>query len=79
MESSGRIAERFELCKKAGRPALVAYLTAGIRSPDGRRRWPLRWSAAGALDGLARRASDGPVLAAPARGLIFQSQPGYIR
>src|SRR5271157_2176195 len=29
MESSGRIAERFAVCKKAGRPALVAYLTAG--------------------------------------------------
>jgi len=29
MESSGRIAQRFAVRKKAGRPALVAYLTAG--------------------------------------------------
>ena len=34
MESSGRIAERFAVCKKAGRPALVAYLTAGDPQPE---------------------------------------------
>ncbi len=34
MESSQRIARRFAECKSAGRPALVAYLTAGDPSPE---------------------------------------------
>ncbi|MBI5283032.1 MAG: tryptophan synthase subunit alpha [Candidatus Solibacter usitatus] len=33
MPSSERIAERFAACKAAGRPALVAYITAGDPSP----------------------------------------------
>lgn len=34
MESSQRIARRFAECKSAGRPALVAYLTAGDPAPE---------------------------------------------
>ncbi len=34
METSQRIARRFAECKSAGRPALVAYLTAGDPSPE---------------------------------------------
>jgi len=34
MESSQRIARRFAECKRAGRPALVAYLTAGDPTPE---------------------------------------------
>lgn len=34
MESSQRIARRFAHCRFQGRPALVAYLTAGDPSPD---------------------------------------------
>ncbi|MBN9660659.1 MAG: tryptophan synthase subunit alpha [Acidobacteria bacterium] len=34
MPSSERIARCFEACKQAGRPALVAYLTAGDPHPD---------------------------------------------
>lgn len=34
MDSSQRIARRFAECKNAGRPALVAYLTAGDPAPE---------------------------------------------
>ncbi len=34
MPSSERIARCFEACKQAGRPALIAYLTAGDPHPD---------------------------------------------
>jgi len=34
IESSQRIARRFAECKSAGRPALVAYLTAGDPAPE---------------------------------------------
>ena len=34
MESSQRIARRFAECRSAGRPALVAYLTAGDPAPE---------------------------------------------
>ncbi|MBI5087013.1 MAG: tryptophan synthase subunit alpha [Acidobacteria bacterium] len=67
MPSSERIAERFAACKAAGRPALVAYITAGDPTPGATEELALAMERGGA-DVLELGApfsdpiADGPVI-----------------